>query len=319
MQDLDIIEATIQMLNFVPPQINIKCKFVEIPQEDTKALGFDWYLGNAVVTNGVVERQTVVAPTMIPPNPTNQLLTTGLGRTSPPPFTLTGILTDPQYRTVIKALQQRNGTELLAQPEVTITSGRQAQMKAADISTVVMGVNERALTTPGITTTNGGDSSLYVTKQMELGPVLDVIPSVLPDGYTIELTVIPTVTEFLGYEENPTNRVAVYVNGKKKWVIPPQPKFRVCQMCTNVRVRDGQTVVLGGLLSETVNTIKDQVPILGSLPLVGSLFRSETKTTAKKNLLVFVTPTLIDPAGNRIHTEGELLLAPNGKPPQTPR
>jgi general secretion pathway protein D len=85
-----------------------------------------------------------------------------------------------------------------------------------------------------------------------------------------------------------------------------------------VRVWDGQTVVLGGLVSETVNTIKDQVPILGSLPLVGSLFRSETKTTAKKNLLVFVTPTLIDPVGNRIHPEGEMLLAPNGRPPQPP-
>jgi general secretion pathway protein D len=238
---------------------------------------------------------------------------------SPSSFTLTGILTDPQYRVVIKALQQRSGTELIAQPEVTTLSGRQAQMKATEIKTVVTGINKRALTPPGITTTNADASSLYVTEKMELGPVLDVIPSALGDSYTIELTVIPTLNEFLGYEENPTNRVAVYVNGEKKWVTPPLPKFRVCQMATNVRVWDGQTVVLGGLLSETVNTIKDQVPVLGSLPLVGVLFRSESKTTAKKNLLVFITPTLIDPAGNRLHSDDEMPLIRSGVPPQAPR
>jgi general secretion pathway protein D len=175
------------------------------------------------------------------------------------------------------------------------------------------------LTPPGITVTNGEEGSLYVTEKMELGPVLDVIPSVSGDGYTIELMLIPTVTEFLGYEENRTNRVVVYVNGKKKSVIPPQPKFRVFQMSTSVRVWDGQTVVLGGLLSETVNTIKDQVPMLGDLPLLGGLFRSESKTIQKKNLLVFVTPILIDAAGNRLHSDEDLPFTRASVPPQPPR
>jgi general secretion pathway protein D len=83
-----------------------------------------------------------------------------------------------------------------------------------------------------------------------------------------------------------------------------------------VNVWDGQTVVLGGLLSETVTTIKDQVPMLGDLPLVGRLFRSESKSTAKKNLLIFVTPLLIDPAGNRLHTDDEMPFAQNAIPAQ---
>jgi general secretion pathway protein D len=318
-QDLDIIERKIAVLNTAPPQINIKCKFVEVSQDDTKPFGFGWYLGNMLMTNGAIGGQAGTAPTTIAPNSTNQLWTSGSRISSTSFFTSTGILTEPQFGVVIKALQQRSGTELLAQPEVTTTSGRQAQMKAVDVITVVTGINKRALTPSGIIVTNGEEGSLYVTEKMELGPVLDVIPSVLPDGYTIELMVIPTVTEFLGYEENPTNRVAVYVNGKKKWVIPPQPKFRVGQMCTNMRVRDGQTVVLGGLLSETVNTIKDQVPMLGSLPLVGNLFRSETKTIQKKNLLVFITPTLIDPAGNRVHSEEHVPFTREAVPPQPPR
>ena len=75
-------------------------------------------------------------------------------------------------------------------------------------------------------------------------------------------------------------------------------------------------VVLGGLLAETVTTIKDQVPMLGDLPLVGRFFRSESKNTNKKNLLIFVTPMLIDPAGNRLHTEDEMPFAQTGIPVQ---
>jgi type II secretory pathway component GspD/PulD (secretin) len=90
-------------------------------------------------------------------------------------------------------------------------------------------------------------------------------------------------------------------------------------MSTSVRVRDGQTVVLGRLLSETVATIKDQVPMLGDLPLLGGLFRSESKTIQKKNLLFFITPTLIDPAGNRIHSEEHMPFTREAVPPQPPR
>ena len=95
------------------------------------------------------------------------------------------------------------------------------------------------------------------------------------------------------------------------------PQFTVRQVVSAVNVWDGQTVVLGGLLSETVTTIKDQVPMLGDLPLVGRFFRSESKTTSKKNLLIFVTPMLIDPSGNRLHTEDEMPFAQTGFPAQT--
>jgi type II secretory pathway component GspD/PulD (secretin)/beta-lactamase regulating signal transducer with metallopeptidase domain len=318
MQDLDIIEAAIQVLNSVPPQINIKCKFMEVPQVDTKALGFDWYLGNVVMTNGAIGGQVGTAPSFIGPATAANPSGAYPGNPSPIPSTLTGILTDPQYRAVVKALQQRSGAEIIAQPEVTTLSGRQAQMKTVNIQTVVTGVNYMALTLPGITTTNDDQGPLYVTKPMEFGPILDVIPCVLADGYTIALTVIPTVTEFLGYEENPTNRVAVYVNGKKTWVTPPLPRFHQSQMATSVNVWDGQTVVLGGLESATVGTLKDKVPLLGDLPLLGKLFRSESKTTKKKKLLVFITPTLIDLAGNRLHTEEEMLFARDRVPVQPP-
>ena len=57
------------------------------------------------------------------------------------------------------------------------------------------------------------------------------------------------------------------------------------------------------MVSEKILTRKDKVPVLGDIPVMGPIFRSESKSTEKKQLLVFVTPTLVDPAGNRIHDE----------------
>ena len=62
--------------------------------------------------------------------------------------------------------------------------------------------------------------------------------------------------------------------------------------------------------------VKDKVPVIGDLPLVGRLFRSESSSTFKKNLMIFVTPTIIDPAGNRYHSEEEMPFNPNSIPPQ---
>jgi general secretion pathway protein D len=214
---------------------------------------------------------------------------------------LNGILTDPQYRMVLKALQQRNGAEVLAQPEITTLSGRQAQCKIAEVRTIVTGIKKEALTPPGIQGTNNTESAALATEQMEFGPVLDIIPNVLTDGKTINLQVVASLTQFLGYEDSRTNRHTVYVNGKPEEAIVPQPKFRNCQLTSTLNVQDGQTIVLDGLISEHILTMKDKVPALGNLPLVDRFFRSEPKSTQKRNLLVFITPTLIDPAGNRIH------------------
>src|ERR1035441_152318 len=96
------------------------------------------------------------------------------------------------------------------------------------------------------------------------------------------------------------------------------PRFTVRQVVSTVNVWDGQTVVLGGLLAENVQTLKNQITMLGDLPLVGRLFRNESKTTQKSNLLIFVTPLLIDPAGNRLHTEDEMPFAQTAIPVQPP-
>ncbi len=152
------------------------------------------------------------------------------------------------------------------------------------------------------------------TTPIPLGPTLDVIPHVSADGYTIQMNLIPTVTEFLGYDDPGAFRAVVGTQAAPV----PLPRFRVRMVTTSSIVWDGQTVVLGGLISEKVTKTKDKVPVLGDIPLLGRLFRSEASSSHKKNLVIFVTPTIIDPAGNRIHTDGDLPYDPTRIPPQVP-
>ena len=153
-------------------------------------------------------------------------------------------------------------------------------------------------------------------QQVEVGPVLDVLPYVLADGYTINLTLIPSLTEFAGYSLPPA---IPGVNVANVVTVPTiLPNFTVRQVLTTVNIWDNQTVVLGGLISSQVQTTKDKVPVLGDLPLAGKLFQSQSKQSVKKNLMIFVTATIVDPAGNRVHSDDELPFAQSTIPPQEP-
>jgi Tfp pilus assembly protein PilF len=156
MEDLDTIESAIQALNQVAPQVHIKSRFIEVQQNDSAGLGFDWYLGQFNVGGGVAAQAGNAGTVNVPASPANpsgsfpgnqvsgtvsstvQSLTSGLNNSTLPAIgTLTGILTDPNFQVVLHALQQRQGVQELAEPEVTTTSGRQTEMRATTIQTIV--------------------------------------------------------------------------------------------------------------------------------------------------------------------------------------
>jgi len=154
--------------------------------------------------------------------------------------------------------------------------------------------------------------------QIPFGPVLDVVPYVAADGYSIHMSIVPTLTEFLGYDTEFASTFQTVV-GNQPLQPTPLPSFRVRQVVTTSIVWDGQTVVLGGLIAENVTKVKDKVPLLGDIPLLGRLFRSESSHSEKKNLVIFVTPKIIDPAGNRVNAPDALPYDPNTIPPQASR
>jgi general secretion pathway protein D len=151
----------------------------------------------------------------------------------------------------------------------------------------------------------------------QTGVKLEAEPTVGPDGNTIELNLSPEVVEFDGFINygspilSPGQTLPIVVGGALLGfnntgdrVITPnvinQPIFSVRKVTTGVTVWDGQTVVLGGLIREDVQDVEDKVPILGDIPILGRLFRTEAEEHFKRNLIVFVTAYLIDPSGQRL-------------------
>jgi general secretion pathway protein D len=360
-QDLETIAQAIEELNQTPPELTIDTKFASVTQTDTKGIGFSWFLGNSTLNNGAIGVQAGTAPSyqgpstlanpsgifpgpgplgsagQIAPSASDNVLTGGLENTVGPSAqsitpvaTITGILTDPQFRMVINAIQQRNGADLLSAPRVTTESTRQAHVAVQDIVDIVTSVELGETGAGGVGSTSTGGltggaavaaSSSYSTTPFVEGPALDVLPTISADGFSIQMVLIPTYTEFVGYD-NPgafvpsATSVSSSSIGVPITAILPLPHYRVRQVVTSVNVWDGQTVVLGGLISETITKQKDEVPVLGDLPLIGRFFRDESSQSAKQNLMVFVTPTIIDPAGNRVHTDEDLPFAMTNIPVQ---
>ncbi|HSH14465.1 MAG TPA: hypothetical protein VLD18_00425, partial [Verrucomicrobiae bacterium] len=125
-----------------------------------------------------------------------------------------------------------------------------------------------------VTNTPSGQS--YITNDVEVGTKLDLAPQVGADGYTIRLGVMFERTDFLGYSD-PVEA------GKPAGT--PLPRFKLFSMATTANVWDGQTLVLGGTPPE---------PGL------------QTPDMERRHFLIFITPTIIDPAGNRVHSAEQM-------------
>jgi beta-lactamase regulating signal transducer with metallopeptidase domain/type II secretory pathway component GspD/PulD (secretin) len=261
-QDLDLIESVLGKLNPPRPYVQIKARFVEMDETAAAKINFAETMGgNRVKTNSIQTPVSVSTPVPLRkdtnygsfPAVTNALA-----------FQFTGVLTPEQYKEAITRLEKTDGVDILTTPDVTTESGRQAQIQAVDIQTVVTG-----LTT---VYTNGTTSNMYSTQNLPFGPVLDVIPKVSADYFTIEMNLVANMTEFLGYDDPKK------LKGQKRTDVQiPLPHFRLRQLTSSVAVWDGQTIVLGGVEATSTNK------------------RGKGK---QKTLIVFVTPTIRMADGN---------------------
>jgi len=275
--DLDTIEQAIQVLNYVPPQVNIRAKFVEVEGN-----------GKGDPLASLWSSISLQPTTWMPGGPS--------GTNS---STFTGFLAPAQFKVVLRALEQRTGVEMLSMPDVTTVSGRQAQLQVTDMRAIVSG-----LTT--VTASNGLSTNFFQTSTVPFGPTLDVVPYVAADGFTVNMVLIPTVTEFAGYQE-PDPALTKFAKKKGVDAQIPLPIYRVRQVATSANAWDGQTIVIGGFTSEIVTRQTD-----------GSKTRKPDPKASKKRLYVFITPTIIDPAGNRVHSDEQIPYTREPSPPQQP-
>jgi len=241
---------------------------------------------------------------------------------------LAGVLTDPQFQIAVRALNQMKGTDLLSAPRVTTKSGQKAvieiirefiyptQFQPPQIPSTFGNQGTSVISATGGGSSTGGAFPVTPTtptsfEKRNTGVTLDVEPIIGPDGYTIDLTLSPQVVDFDGFINygSPIATVSTNLGISTRTVLTDnvinQPIFSVRKVTTSVSVYDGSTVILGGLTREDVQKVNDKVPVLGDIPLVGRLFRSKIDQNIKRNLIIFVTARLIDPAGQPINSTEE--------------
>ena len=215
---------------------------------------------------------------------------------------LAGIFTNPQFQVVLRALNQKKGIDVLSAPKVTTKSGSSATVE------VIREFRYPSEYEPPQVPQTTGSGTQPITPatptSFEMRPVgvrLEVEPTVGSDNYTIDLRLVPEVTEFEGfinYGSPILNRGVVVTQNVINY-----PVFSERKVETSVSIYDGQTVVLGGLMREDVQKVNDKTPLLGDIPMAGALFRSQSDQHIKRNLVIFVTATLIDPAGQPLAAE----------------
>ena len=327
--DMALVEAAIEVLNATPPQVLIESKFMEIEFDDNNALGFDWFVGDSRLMGqrmlssigtapsfigqptannpsgffpypGTLQNDQFVPPQWtIQPRPTDGHLTSTFKQHGNPVLTITGILTDPQFRMVLNAMESQEGADVLSAPKIITVSGRPANISVQDQRDLVVGVQPNIQIGPfgGA----AGGTMTPITMPMPFGPTLDVVPYVGADGFTIEMNLRPQFLEFMGYEDSSFEATA-FAGGNVVSQPIASPRIRQRQLDVQCVVWDQQTLMMGGLISESVTTHKDKVPFLGDIPFLGGLFRGESTARKKKNMQIFVTPKIIDPSGHPVNT-----------------
>ncbi|MGB0744812.1 MAG: type II secretory pathway, component PulD, partial [Opitutales bacterium] len=230
----------------------------------------------------------------------------------------------------IRALSRKAGTDLMSAPKVTVLSGKKATITVAQelrypesYGDIESTVGNRG---GGNNNNNGGGgSSISITAgtpqdfvTRNVGVELAVTPNVENDD-TISLLLEPRVTEFEGFVEYGGPSVAISGSGGGGFIDPItgiflggastatvvtvpagfyQPIFSTRELSTEVTIFDGATLVMGGLTRDEIKTVNDSVPVLGDIPGIGRLFRSEGETRQKRNLLIFVTANMVSPGGS---------------------
>ncbi len=317
-------------------QVEIEAKFMEVQQGALEELGVQWNVATkptqlngaqAVYTTGGGINRTLAGafnnstssqqisitgtgapdgglnvPTSAPSIPGGVLL----GANAGPLANITGIIGEFDVNAIVRALSQKSGTELLSAPKLTVLSGNPATITVAQELRYPQSYGQIQSQVGTGSLSGGGSAGVSITSgtpqeftTRNVGVELKVTPTVEEDDYSVSLDLNPKVTEFEGFVEYGGPSIAI--SGGTTVTVPPgfyQPIFAVREVTTKVTLWDGATLVMGGLTREDVKKVNDKVPVLGSVPIIGRLFRSQGESTQKRNLLIFVTANLVSPGGS---------------------
>ncbi len=232
-----------------PVEIEVEVKIVEITEPADRAAGFSWLLDPAPARAGKA-----------PPSPAGSSSAEADGDTRLSAPHMLVILTPAQTKAALAALDQRPGASLLSAPKLTTLSGRQAQIKVVEVKHIVTDV-ERGFDSKGVAQEHP------IAEPFELGPVVDLTPSVSPDLSGIHVRMQASLKEFLGYD--PAKRPK------------PAPRFRERKAACALDVPDRFTAIVSG--GSIVNV---EEKVVNAQPVT---------LTNRTSLLFFVTPSIVQP------------------------
>jgi len=322
---MELLEELVNAGQAPTLMVRIATKFVEINQTDLQDLtvntGFNFFAPNG--TGAQTDFSTPSFSTALPgafgfaTSTIDQLITPQA--TVENSLYINPVVPQKVLSVVITALSQKKSFDLLSEPAVLTKSGEQGVLEAVRVFPYPISFDPPELVTQ---TSNAGTTVTTVSqftpptviattptdfKRRNVGVRLVVKPQVTSDNRTVDLSLFPEVTDFEGFINYGSEIFISNPDGTESLLSPNQinqPVFNTRRINTKVLIRDGSTVVLGGLIRDDIQKIDDRVPLLGDLPLVGRLFQSKAITNTKRNLIIFVT-------ANIYRNDGELLNPPD--------
>ncbi len=302
------IQEIIEKLDKATDQVMIETKFIEVENTDQKNIGVNWsslegYGASAGPFQREWSRNRVSQDDSIrndtSNNSSNSSSNNGFSLADGPIFASendvlsgngtdftrtmeslagtsrldTAVFSADEFRVVISALEQNNDTELVANPTVVTMSNQEATIDiVTEIPQVEFSIDEQT----------GEQRADGLAEPLVFGTQVRVTPQVNDAGF-INLLVIPSVSNQIGTQFTD---------------IGPQPIISRRKAETNVVIKDGYTLAIGGLTQNEEVLGGTAVPVLGSLPYIGRLFSSESNTMRQKNLIIFITAKTLNPDGS---------------------
>jgi general secretion pathway protein D len=299
-------------------QVEIEVKLIEVSQNTLDELGFNWTFlehngGGLQVVDDLFFNNTPSGTAFNNVNPATtggqslfgsglRSAATALQAGSAGSLAISKVTGDLQWNLVINALEQANESEVLSAPRVVTLDG----------STAVIQVGEERMV-PKSFEVNNQDTSPFVEHSdwdLELmGVYMEVTPELREDGL-IDLELHPRILDIVGFDRYQvvsgyTYEEIIVSNGGVGWdgaadtftinsINVGLPYLRIRELETRVTVADGNTIGMGGLIYDKSQSFNDSVPLLGKIPFIGRLFRSEGSRSIKRNLMIFVKASTVD-------------------------
>ncbi len=257
---VDRVESLLKEIDKPQLQVAIEVRMIETNVDKTTGAGFTWptsLVGKAHGIELTSQSSTTISSTE------------ALGQIQLPNGKWEwGKLSVEQVKLVLDFLEQSGNSKLISDPRITTLNNHQAEIRVATVIPIQT-INRFS---------EAGATQDIVTFQDEkVGISLLVTPHII-DSNNIMLDVNPTVAEIVGFSGPEGNQ-------------KPITSERTVQ--TTITVKDGETAALGGLLKENKIEHTQQVFLLGSLPILGGLFRHKTVETSTTDLMILITPSIV--------------------------